>query len=886
MMPNNSEGSARTPRVTHLLVKLRPSGALRAAESRANLRPLYAGPEAEDALLGIGSEPQWFLAELPDGPSPTGGRGVDGSGQGGEASSGSPFQPWDFAHGRVAEQLGVAESDVIFAEPDLIHDWFRSTEEMDLSEPFAVGGECEKQVKQEGDNGKAVGPDKFAWHLDDEFSQLGSARDAVAFGEPRTRIAHLDTGYYRKHASAPQHVLHDLERNFADRDGDPLSAEDPDNQRRLMDNSGHGTGTLGILAGRGTAAGNGQPLGGAPAAGIVPLRIADRVVLLRTSAFARALRHAVDAGCDVVTMSMGGLPSRVWKEAVDGAYMAGVCVVSAAGNNFSGLPTRHIVYPARYGRVIAACGVMADGRSYSRLQGLRTMEGNYGPGSKMGSAMAAYTPNIPWAVFGCEDLFRLNGAGTSSATPQIAAAAALWFEKYKHELPRDWRRVEAVRHALFSTAKNPSNDRKRLGHGILQAFAALQVRPALGLKQTKRDRDSFAFLRLITGLGLAEPTVRELMFNLELAQLWLLNPALQEAVEDPDSTDRVDEKELRAIMEAVMGDERASRALRRHMAERWPVVTGKSVPRPDRFQGIAPQEIEACDGQPSLPEPPHRRLRVYAVDPSLSGRLETASTNEVTLKVRWEKLGKGPVGEYLAVRDRDATGQLNEPVDLDDPRLLARDGWKPSEGNAQFHQQMVYGVAMKTIEHFERALGRPVLWRPAHDPKRPLDDSGFVRQLTVRPHALHQANAYYSPRDVALLFGYFEAPAHDPGELMPGSRIYTCLSHDIIAHETTHAILDGMHRRFNEPSNPDVLAFHEAFADMVALLQHFSIPEVLEGELARTRGDLEAESALGSLAVQFGRGTGRSGGLREAIGTMEGGVWKRLRRTPRSWPGA
>ena len=166
-MPNNAEGSTRP---IHVLVKLRPTGALRAAESRANLRPLYAGPEAEDALLGLGSEPQWFLAELPDGPSPAGARGVDASGPGDGASSRSSFQAWDFAHGRVAEQLGVAESDVIFAEPDLIHDWFRSTEEMDPSEPFAIGGECEKEVKQEGDNGKAVGPDTFAWHLDEEFS--------------------------------------------------------------------------------------------------------------------------------------------------------------------------------------------------------------------------------------------------------------------------------------------------------------------------------------------------------------------------------------------------------------------------------------------------------------------------------------------------------------------------------------------------------------------------------------------------------------------------------------------------------------------------------------------------------------------------------------------
>src|SRR5205085_5259029 len=94
-----------------------------------------------------------------------------------------------------------------------------------------------------------------------------------------------------------------------------------------------------------------------------------------------------------------------------------------------------------------------------------------------------------------------------------------------------------------------------------------------------------------------------------------------------------------------------------------------------------------------------------------------------------------------------------EPVDLDDPRLLATDGWQPSEGNAAFRQQMVYAVAMKTNEDFERALGRPVLWRPRMNPENAFADSQFVRQLVISPHALRQANAYYSPTMIALLFG-------------------------------------------------------------------------------------------------------------------------------------
>jgi hypothetical protein len=78
-----------------------------------------------------------------------------------------------------------------------------------------------------------------------------------------------------------------------------------------------------------------------------------------------------------------------------------------------------------------------------------------------------------------------------------------------------------------------------------------------------------------------------------------------------------------------------------------------------------------------------------------------------------------------------------------------------------------------------------------------------------------------------------------------------------------------MHRRFREPSNPDVLAFHEAFADIVALLQHFSLPEVLRHQIAATRGDLSSQNRLGELAQQFGQAIGSRGALRSAIGSID-----------------
>jgi hypothetical protein len=326
-------------------------------------------------------------------------------------------------------------------------------------------------------------------------------------------------------------------------------------------------------------------------------------------------------------------------------------------------------------------------------------------------------------------------------------------------------------------------------------------------------------------------------------------------------------------MEAIIEDPGASVALRKHIVNRYPIALGKYALPSKQTQDVVAPLLAACDTPPMLQDPPHRRIRVYATDPSLSARFETAAINEVTLKVRWEQLDPGPIGKYLEIVDTDAAGQTYAPVNLNDSRLLAQDGWAPSEGNAQFHQQMTYAVAMKTIEYFELALGRPIFWQaqPDSNGKRK-----FVPQLKVVPHALHEANSYYSPVQSALLFGYFEAAADDPSDHVPGSRIYSCLSHDIIAHETTHAILDGMYRLFNTPTNPDVLAFHEAFADIVALMQHFTISQLLENEIVRAHGNLEAETILGSLAIQFGRSMGGRAALRDAIGWIENGTWHRF----------
>jgi len=294
-----------------------------------------------------------------------------------------------------------------------------------------------------------------------------------------------------------------------------------------------------------------------------------------------------------------------------------------------------------------------------------------------------------------------------------------------------------------------------------------------------------------------------------------------------------------------------------------------------------------------IPTPDTRPLKCYAFDPS-HGKF---FGNEMTLGVKYEKLLPGPVGERVAVVDYDgANKKFYKPVDLDDPKLLISSGLNPSESDPRFHQQMVYAVAMETIQNFEAALGRRIRWRlderkyDRAGNRIPTEYTGDIHRLNLYPHAMISANAAYSPSAKGILFGYFRASSVDPGRNLPGQTVFTCLSHDIIVHEMTHAILDGIRTYFSERTSVDVAAFHEAFADIIALFRHFSHKEALLDTIQKTGGRLYQyhlepdalttdgnptiqaqklqDNPLIGLAQQFGeaRGTGRS--LRSALSEL------------------
>lgn len=262
---------------------------------------------------------------------------------------------------------------------------------------------------------------------------------------------------------------------------------------------------------------------------------------------------------------------------------------------------------------------------------------------------------------------------------------------------------------------------------------------------------------------------------------------------------------------------------------------------------------------PLTPMPDRRLLRAYAYDPLFAELNDTI----VTLSVPYEPLPPGPVGSLVKVNDYDPVRKVwYTPVELDDSRLLAQQGLAPSAADPRFHQQMVYAVASSVLEHFERGLGRR--FRMGKHP------------IVLYPHAFVGENAYFDPARKAVLFGYFATDRDNPGLLLPGELVFTCLSHDIIAHELTHGIVDHLRPRLTEPSNHDVAAFHEAFADLVALFHHFTLPDLVRRYLQGSRLDLSTATPLVELARQFGEASGMHGPLRTALDRPDP---KRLGRT-------
>jgi hypothetical protein len=170
----------------------------------------------------------------------------------------------------------------------------------------------------------------------------------------------------------------------------------------------------------------------------------------------------------------------------------------------------------------------------------------------------------------------------------------------------------------------------------------------------------------------------------------------------------------------------------------------------------------------------------------------------------------------------DAVYEIKNPNDLNSP---------------DFNQVSVFATILKTMSMFEESdtLGRPLTWA-FNGP-----------QLLVVPRAGDWANAFYDRETHSLQFFYFN-PESDPDK-----PVFTSLSHDIVCHETGHAILDGIAPDLYNCISPQALALHEAIADLTALTLALRSRPLREAVLQQTGGNLKARTAFSKVAEEFGR---------------------------------
>lgn len=223
-------------------------------------------------------------------------------------------------------------------------------------------------------------------------------------------------------------------------------------------------------------------------------------------------------------------------------------------------------------------------------------------------------------------------------------------------------------------------------------------------------------------------------------------------------------------------------------------------------------------------------VRVYVQDPEVAKRNPDLGVKN--LWIDWEPgLMDGPTSARVAVVDYNAdTGLLAPPARWDEGTQRFLDAEDPE--SFQFHQVHVWGVVQNTLAFYEdpHVMGRPIPW-------------GFEgNRLIVVPHAGYARNAYYDRESKSLQLYFFERD---------GKPVYTCLSHDIISHETGHAILDGIRPYYHEISSTQTAAFHEFLADLTAILAALRNNEVRQIVAELSGGDLLQDRVIADLAEEF-----------------------------------
>ncbi|MGP4088210.1 type VII secretion-associated serine protease mycosin [Streptomyces sp. KR55] len=274
------------------------------------------------------------------------------------------------------------------------------------------------------------------------------------------QVAVIDTGVDVKNPQLKQAVDASKGKNFLPPKNAKGEKIERGNEQGTTDTVGHGTRVAGIIAAR-PAKGTGF-VGLAPDATIIPIKQNDAEGNGTAESLGRAIRHAVDAGADVINISQDTAnavePDPRLKQAVDYALAQQVVVVASAGNDGLGGNVK-VTYPASYEGVLA---VASSDRNNERA-----------PFSQSGEFVGVAAPGVDM-ISTVPGNGHCSDNGTSFSAPYVAGVAALLKAKY----PK-WTAQQIVAQIQQTAERSiPGHDRL-VGWGVVDPVKALtDVDPA------------------------------------------------------------------------------------------------------------------------------------------------------------------------------------------------------------------------------------------------------------------------------------------------------------------------------------------------------------------------------------------------------------------------
>jgi len=257
-------------------------------------------------------------------------------------------------------------------------------------------------------------------------------------GSSDVLVAVVDTGIDYTHP--------DLDANYV-----PLGYDWVNNDTDPMDDHGHGTHCAGIIAA--------ELNNNVGVAGLAQVRVmAEKVLDSGGSGYAEwvanGIKHAVDAGAKIISMSLGSYgDSELIHDAVRYAYDMGVLIIAAAGNDDTNIKS----YPAGYEEVVAVAATdQSDNKAYFS---------NWGDWIELAAPGVDIYSTVPW---GYE-----SWSGTSMACPHISGVAALIWSKYPGK-SGDW--VRLFLRSAVDDLGDPGFD-VNFGYGRVNARKAVEQTP-------------------------------------------------------------------------------------------------------------------------------------------------------------------------------------------------------------------------------------------------------------------------------------------------------------------------------------------------------------------------------------------------------------------------